>query len=137
MGFIVLTFTNSKFENTLKEAQSEMINWISRLDKSYADQFILFGKPITTTPSDAAALAQSCDRWIDVIKSSFNEDGTILINSENFAEVFPNEMITKLDPMTQHDLREGIYAIFNFLPTASAMILLRAGEDRMMRPLFA
>lgn len=129
MPFLIDMFKNSKFEETQNKARSEMNEWASYLTNSYVEQSTPFGKPVKIMQKDARKLAQSCHNWVETIMRSFKEDGTVLINSENLKEVFSNETMQQLDFLTWHDLNEGIDSIFNFLPTASAMILLRAGEN--------
>ena len=111
---------------------SEVDNWIEYLDNKYEKRrvdVLPMASPAFIDMSDASRLCKVAKSWKKLFFEAFLNTGTVLIEEENFIQVFDKELILQLDNRTKSDLFDGFYAILNLIPTPAVMILYRVAES--------
>lgn len=110
----------------LEKSAKSIKEWISHLDKKYELSTSLLSNKNILNQNDAKKLQIDVDNCIQAIIDLYSGSDTKYIDEHVFYQIPKN--IKGIDEITRKDLRDGIDAIANELPTPAVMIMCRSVE---------
>lgn len=110
----------------MEKPAEDLQKWILYLDKKHEETTTLFSNKNILNQNDAKKLKIDVENWIQTIVSLYTGSDTKYIDEIAFYQI-PNNL-QGIDEITQKDIRDGIDAIANELPTPAVMILCRSVE---------
>lgn len=127
------------YEKEFGKLQSEIIDWIDKLEKEYRQNMIsleiLDNKKWSLDVKDAKKLLDESHKWILTLQNYFDSSPLKTLHKD-FATNFRTELYPKLEPDAQADFDDAIAALQSELPNPALAILFRVAE-RNIRQYYA